>query len=262
MTHSFATPTRCHPTFVLRNKAPNATNRGSHSSKCAIANGACLSDDCDTAVGFDTLGFTRRDAIILTTAGFTTGLSLLTPPAFAEQPVPDPTRMAVFVDAKNLFRVEYPETWVPVNKAGATLLLRDPSMKYSQIGVTVSPVRIRSLGEFGTAHEIGEKLLNAEAAKESTYPGGVTLVDETERVGKSGATFYEYEYRLVTTRGNKKVFSSVAVENNTLFIMNAQVFEKNDDASEEEKNNVDAVAETLRRVVRLFDVGKESVDNT
>ena len=58
------------------------------------------------------------------------------PAAFAvESPQPD---FAVFADAKNLFRLEYPVGWQEVNKAGATLLLRDPTQKYSQIGVTVS----------------------------------------------------------------------------------------------------------------------------
>ena len=43
------------------------------------------------------------------------------PAAFAvESPQPD---FAVFADAKNLFRLEYPVGWQEVNKAGATLLL-------------------------------------------------------------------------------------------------------------------------------------------
>ena len=74
----------------------------------------------------------------------------------------------------------------------------------------VSPVKIASLSEFGSVHEIGEKLLKAEAAKESTVPGGVTLISETQREGaKSAATFYDYDYRLVTTHGNKRVLNSV-----------------------------------------------------
>ena len=180
------------------------------------------------------------------------------PAAFAvESSQPD---FAVFADPKNLFRLEYPVGWQEVNKAGATLLLRDPTQKYSQIGVTVSPVKIASLAEFGSVRDIGEKLTQAEAAKESTVPGGVTLVSEGERVGPaSGTTFYEYEYRLVTTRGNKRVFNAVAVENNVLYIMNAQVFEQGDDATADEVAAVASVSSALRRVMRAFDVGRESV---
>ena len=125
--------------------------------------------------------FNRRDAIVLTTAWLSAGSAVSAPAAFAvESPQPD---FAVFADAKNLFRLEYPVGWQEVNKAGATVLLRDPTQKYSQIGVTVSPVKIASLAEFGSVRDIGEKLTQAEAAKESTVPGGVTLVSEGERVG-------------------------------------------------------------------------------
>lgn len=161
-----------------------------------------------------------------------------------------PEGMTFFTDDKNLFCLAYPEGWEVVNKAGATLLLRDPAEKYSQIGVTVSPVKISSLSEFGSVHEIGEKLLRAEAAKESTVPGGVTLISESQREGaSSAATFYDYDYRLVTTHGNKRVLNSVAVENNTLYIMNAQVYEK----CEEE------MAPKYAKVAGTFDVGRAAV---
>lgn len=168
-----------------------------------------------------------------------------------QQQVAVPEGMKFFTDDKNLFRLAYPEGWEVVNKAGATLLLRDPAEKYSQIGVTVSPVKISSLSEFGSVHDIGEKLLRAEAAKESTVPGGVTLISESQREGAASATtFYDYDYRLVTTHGNKRVLNSVAVENNTLYIMNAQVYEK----CEEE------MAPKYARVAGTFDVGRAAVD--
>jgi hypothetical protein len=143
-----------------------------------------------------------------------------------------------------------PEGWKVVSKAGATLLLRDPAEKYSTIGITVSPVKISSLSEFGSVHEIGEKLVRAEAAKESTVPGGVTLISEGTREGAaSSATFYDYDYRLVTTHGNKRVLNSVAVEDNVLYIMNAQVYEKAEDAT----------VPTYRAVAGTFDVGRAAL---
>jgi predicted Zn-dependent protease len=198
----------------------------------------------------------------VTTAWLAALNTVSTPSACAvESSQPD---LAVFKDAKNLFRLEYPDGWQVVNKAGATLLLRDPTQKYSQIGVTVTPVKIASLLEFGSVHDIGEKLLKAEASKESTVPGGVTLVSENNRIGAaSGATFYDYEYRLVTTHGNKRVFNSVAVESSTLFIMNAQVFEKGDteEANEAEIKKINAVSTALRRAMSVFDVGRDAVRN-
>ena len=257
MAHSFAIPVLRHPMVALRNTAPTCRRHAHRRVPIAGKPG----DDVvarSTDSGRGARAFNRRDAIVLTTAWLSAGSAVSAPAAFAvESPQPD---FAVFADAKNLFRLEYPVGWQEVNKAGATLLLRDPTQKYSQIGVTVSPVKIASLAEFGSVRDIGEKLTQAEAAKESTVPGGVTMVSEGERVGPaSGTTFYEYEYRLVTTRGNKRVFNAVAVEKNVLYIMNAQVFEKGDDATAEEIAAVASVASALRRAMRAFDVGRESV---
>ena len=257
MAHAFTIPVLRHPMVALRNTAPTC-RRHTH-RRVPIAGKP--DDDVvasPTDSGRGARAFSRRDAIALTSAWLSAGSAVSAPAAFAvESSQPD---FAVFADPKNLFRLEYPVGWQEVNKAGATLLLRDPTQKYSQIGVTVSPVKIASLAEFGSVRDIGEKLTQAEAAKESTVPGGVTLVSEGERVGPaSGTTFYEYEYRLVTTRGNKRVFNAVAVRNNVLYIMNAQVFEKGDDATAEEIAVVASVASALRRVMRAFDVGRESV---
>ena len=257
MAHSFAIPVLRSPTVVLQKTASTcrrvAHRRASIVGKPGDDDVASLTDSGEGA-----RAFSRRAAIMLTSAWLSAGNAASAPAALAvESSQPD---FAVFADPKNLFRLEYPVGWEEVNKAGATLLLRDPTQKYSQIGVTVSPVKIASLAEFGSVRDIGEKLTRAEAAKESTVPGGVTLVFEGERVGPaSGTTFYEYEYRLVTTRGNKRVFNAVAVQNNVLYIMNAQVFEKGDDATADEIAAVASVASALRRVMRAFDVGRESV---
>jgi hypothetical protein len=261
MTHSFALPAPRHPTFATRNTSPSVTACRRHSSRCAIE-GEPVRKYERTArpQRDDTRGFTRRDAIVFTPACFAAAVLVSSPAASATPEEPRTTaNTAVFVDRKNLFRVEYPQTWQPVSKAGAALLLRDPSMKYSTIGVTITPVKINSLKEFGDAREIGQKLLAAEAAKESTYPGGVALVSEETRVASGGATFYEYEYRLLTTRGNKVVFVSCAVEGNTLFIMNAQVFEKKEGEAGGNADEVEAASATLRKVVSLFDVGPSVV---
>ena len=179
------------------------------------------------------------------------------PAAFAvESSQPD---FAVFADPKNLFRLEYPVGWQEVNKAGATLLLRDPTQKYSQIGVTVSPVKIASLAEFGSVRDIGEKLTQAEAAKESTVPGGVTVTRSTRRRGeKSGVVFYDYEYRLITTYGNKRVYTSVSIVDGTLYILNAQAYETADPErpTEEQKAKDEENSALYRSVGATFDASR------
>ena len=214
-----------------------------------IAMEAQLSSDTDTLICHR-----RRDFLALAGSFCAVQLAVVSSADEALASETPNSDMAVFTDRKNLFRLEYPVGWQQLSKAGATLLLRDPADKYSQIGVTVSPVKISSLTEFGTVHEIGERLLKAEAAKESTVPGGVTLISEAQRIGvRSGATFYDYEYRLITTHGNKRVFNSVAVHEGTLFIMNAQVL------GDDEQEGVRTRADSYGRVARSFDVGLSAV---
>ena len=216
MAHSFAIPVLPGPTVALQNTASTCRRLAHRRVQIAGKPG-------DDNVAIPT-AFSRRDAIVLTSAWLSAGIAVSAPAAFAvESSQPD---FAVFADPKNLFRLEYPVGWQEVNKAGATLLLRDPTQKYSQIGVTVSPVKIASLAEFGSVRDIGEKLTRAEAAKESTVPGGVTVTRSTRRRGeKSGVVFYDYEYRLITTYGNKRVYTSVSIVDGTLYILNAQAYD-------------------------------------
>jgi hypothetical protein len=74
-----------------------------------------------------------------------------------------------FEDKKEGFSLSRPKAWEIVEKAGATLLIEDPSNRKNSIGVVVSPVRIDSLNEFGDAGSVGEKLLAAERKKVSCY---------------------------------------------------------------------------------------------
>lgn len=169
--------------------------------------------------------------------------------------------LAPYADAKKGFRLGYPSTWTVGSKPGAEVLFKDPAAKYSNIGVTVSPVTVSDLSKFGSLEDIGDKLAKAEQAKESTVPGGVSLTSSRERVGKvSGTTFYDYEYRLITTYGNKRVCTSVTIVDNTLYILNAQVYETADpEKPTEEQLDADALnLELYRKVADSFDAGKKA----
>jgi len=164
-----------------------------------------------------------------------------------------------YVDSKKMFELGYPSSWVVASKPGAEVLFKNPEAKYSNIGVTVSPVTIDSLGKFGSLSEIGEKLAQAESKKESTVPGGVSVLSETERVGaKSGATFYDYDYRLITTHGNKRIFTSVSIVDSTLYILNAQVYETADpeNPTEEQKAFDAKNMDLYKQVGATFDASK------
>ena len=76
-----------------------------------------------------------------------------------------------YSDASNNFRLTYPKDWTIEKKAGATALFKNPNVKYASIGVTVTPVRIDSLKEFGSLDDIGQKLVQA-SQKNEIIPAG------------------------------------------------------------------------------------------
>jgi len=172
-------------------------------------------------------------------------------------------RLTKYVDKSKYFELGYPSSWNVASKPGAEVLFKNPESKYSNIGVTVSPVTINSLTAFGSLSEIGEKLARAESKKESTVPGGVSVQSQRERVGaKSGATFYDYEYRLITTYGNKRIYTSVSITDSTLYILNAQVYETADpeNPTEAQKSTDEANMELYRQIGATFDVSKRIFD--
>lgn len=79
------------------------------------------------------------------------------------------------------------------------------------------PVRISSLAEFGELKQVGQRLLDAEHAKESTL--SVTMVDAAVREAPSGPV-YDFEYELESTRGRKRILSTVTVVGSKLYIAN------------------------------------------
>lgn len=52
-----------------------------------------------------------------------------------------------------------------VEKAGATVLFEEANKGSNNVGVVVNPVRLTSLGEFGTPQFVADKLIQAEKRK-------------------------------------------------------------------------------------------------
>lgn len=48
---------------------------------------------------------------------------------------------------------------------GADILFEDPERRSTSVGVTVSPVRVASIEQFGDLQAVGQRLLQAEQEK-------------------------------------------------------------------------------------------------
>ncbi|EYU20599.1 hypothetical protein ABFS82_08G086100 [Erythranthe guttata] len=124
-----------------------------------------------------------------------------------------------YTDSVQGFTLLVPSSWIKVDKAGATALFEDENKKANNAGVVVSPIKISSLGEFGTPQFVADKLIQAERRKESTKEAEVISV--SERSGDGGIQVYEFEYKVDSTRGGlKRVFSAAFITSKKLYLLN------------------------------------------
>ncbi|KAK9797747.1 hypothetical protein WJX73_005684 [Symbiochloris irregularis] len=80
-----------------------------------------------------------------------------------------------------------------------------------------------SLEKFGSLDSVGQKLLGAERAKESTK--SAIMVSQNQRAGPSGTTMYDFDYIIDSTRGTKRVLNTVTISQRRLFIANGLAIE-------------------------------------
>ena len=65
------------------------------------------------------------------------------------------------------YRLTPPGGWEQTSKQGANVLFQSPEEKGTNLGVTVTPVRIDSLAKFGSLDKVAERLLGVERGKVS-----------------------------------------------------------------------------------------------
>ncbi|PKI79444.1 hypothetical protein CRG98_000191 [Punica granatum] len=124
-----------------------------------------------------------------------------------------------YTDSMAGFTLLRPSSWIQVDKAGATVLFEEPNNGINNVGVVVNPVRLTSLGEFGSPEFVADKLIQAEKRKESTKE--VEVIGVAERSGQGGLQVYEVEYKVDSTRGGmKRIFSAAFVASRKLYLLN------------------------------------------
>ncbi|XP_061356216.1 psbP domain-containing protein 2, chloroplastic [Gastrolobium bilobum] len=151
-----------------------------------------------------------------------------------------------YTDSKEGFTLLRPSSWTKVDKAGATVLFQEANMGSNNIGVVVNPVRLASLGEFGSPQFVADKLLQAERRKESTMEAEVITV--AERSGEGGLQIYEFEYKVDSTRGGmKRIFSAAFVASKKLYLLNIVHSDKPESPLDPHKRMI------LEQVLHSFD---------
>lgn len=99
----------------------------------------------------------------------------------------------------------------------------------SSAGVTVDAVTIAKIADFGTADDVGRKVLAVETKKDSVLSAELL---GTSQMGQDGLTFYVIKYAVDGGRGLKRYVAKATITGGNLYVFTAQA--KADDFSGED----------------------------
>lgn len=105
-----------------------------------------------------------------------------------------------------------------------------------QFGITVDPVRIESLRQFGTPEEVAAKVVLAEVNRDGVF--NVILMENP--VAGPNDSFYQLNYQSKGKRGTKRFITKFYIEKQKLYAMTAQC--KEDDFKNLESEMIEAAA--------------------
>ena len=138
--------------------------------------------------------------------------------------LPSPALAEVFTRQTEQFAYEFqpPSNFGAGNKPLKTHLdeinFKSESIGGYQYGITVDPVRIESLRQFGTPEEVAAKVVLAEVNRDGVFD--VTLVEDP--VAGPDNSFYLLNYLSQGKRGNKHFLAKFYIQNKKLYALTAQ----------------------------------------
>ena len=88
-------------------------------------------------------------------------------------------------------------------------------------GITVDPVRIPSLREFGTPEQVADKIAASAKSRDGVF--SITLDALSEFVDSNGLTYYDVAYTEVGKRGTKSFSTRTLINNGRLFVFTGSV---------------------------------------
>ena len=148
------------------------------------------------------------------------------------------------------YSLRYPADWSsaskPVKIHLSEELLNAPARGVS-LGVTVDPVRIDSLEQFGTADEVAERVVTTELDRDGVLIALLRTVDaQSGRAGEP--SYYTVEYEVESSRGKKVYLAKYSIARRKLFVLQTQAPAASYDADD------GGVRRVLKDVVASFRV--------
>lgn len=138
-----------------------------------------------------------------------------------------PSRAEVFTKQTDQFgyRFQPPASCAPTSKPLKTHLSEQNwKCEQSQYGITVDPVRISSLQDFGTPEQVAAKVVLAEVNRDGVTD--VQLMTDPIQGDNDGQTFYRLEYKSTGSRGIKRFVTKFFISRQQLYALTAQCDEE------------------------------------
>lgn len=132
------------------------------------------------------------------------------------------------------YTVTPPSNFEPGNKPLKTHLdeinFSPPDVRGYTVGVTVDPVRIGSIQEFGTPEEVAARVVTAEVNRDGVFE--VTLAKDPV---EDAAGCYDIEYISDGKRGKKRFSTRIYIKDGFLYVLTVQSKEAEFDAVREKE---------------------------
>lgn len=120
------------------------------------------------------------------------------------------------------YRFQPPENFGAGNKPLKTHLdeinFKSETIGGYQYGITVDPVRIKSLRQFGTPEEVAAKVVLAEVNRDGVYD----VVLKEDPFAAPDNAYYQLNYLSKGKRGNKRFLTKFYIQNQKLYALTAQ----------------------------------------
>ena len=155
-------------------------------------------------------------------------------------------RRAELADAALGFRLAYPADWSaapkPVKTHQYEALLEAPAPRGVKLGLTVDPVKIDSLEQFGTLATVTDRVLTVEEGRD-----GVTDVKLRGAAEErpAGTLYYAIVYEVTSSRGKKVYLCRYAIARGRLFVLQLQAPADTWDADAGVRDALGAIAASL-----------------
>ncbi len=105
------------------------------------------------------------------------------------------------------------------------LYYKSKNIKGFNAGLTIDPVKIKSLKEFGTFDELANKLLSIEKAKEGMFDAAIISASESLDSSNTPYPVYDIEYKVDSSRGKKHYYVKATIVDNRLYVFTVQANE-------------------------------------